>query len=108
MRNKAVALIIVWILICLLKVTGCVYVPKTDTDEDDIGDECDNCPTDANEDQSDLDQDGVGDVCDADIDGDGIANESDSDPMDATVYDQVVEETEEGGGGCSLNQTRPN
>jgi len=35
MRNKAVALIIVWILICLLKVTGCVYVPKTDTDEDD-------------------------------------------------------------------------
>ena len=37
---------------------------QLDTDEDSIGDACDNCIADENRDQLDLDQDGVGDVCD--------------------------------------------
>tara|TARA_R110001592_G_scaffold258236_4_gene522042 strand:- start:15491 stop:19831 length:4341 start_codon:yes stop_codon:yes gene_type:complete len=35
-----------------------------DTDEDGFGDNSDNCPVTANEDQADTDEDGVGDVCD--------------------------------------------
>jgi len=36
----------------------------TDTDQDDIADDSDNCPFVANPDQADTDQDGEGDVCD--------------------------------------------
>ena len=44
--------------------------PKTDNDQDRIGDgdgsgyPCDNCPDTYNPDQSDSDEDGIGDVCD--------------------------------------------
>jgi rhodanese-related sulfurtransferase len=37
--------------------------PCVDTDEDDINDDLDNCPTVSNPDQQDTDQDGVGDAC---------------------------------------------
>jgi hypothetical protein len=36
-----------------------------DSDNDSIGDQCDNCPNDFNFDQSDSDGDGIGDVCDS-------------------------------------------
>lgn len=55
-----------------------------DTDGDNIHDEDDNCPNDANADQANLDEDGEGDVCDSDRDGDGVANASDAFPDDST------------------------
>ena len=39
---------------------------STDTDQDGVGDNSDNCPTVANPDQLDTDGDGLGDVCDSD------------------------------------------
>lgn len=52
-----------------------------DSDDDLLGDSCDNCITEANPDQNDIDDDGVGDACDncpeaansgqVDSDGDG-------------------------------------
>jgi len=58
-----------------------------DPDEDAVVDRWDNCPDDANTDQTDADEDGSGDVCDAcpfdganDIDGDGHCGNVDNCP----------------------------
>ncbi len=66
-----------------------------DSDGDEVGDLCDNCPDDANEDQADLDVDGYGDVCDncpnvsnedqADNDGDLFGDVCDNCPDDANA-----------------------
>jgi hypothetical protein len=55
-----------------------------DADSDTIPDSTDNCPSDANADQSDTDSDGTGDACDStptgDSDSDGIDNALDNCP----------------------------
>jgi hypothetical protein len=38
--------------------------PQLNSDTDRLGDVCDNCPNDANPDQTDSDGDGIGDICD--------------------------------------------
>ncbi|MHC4444378.1 MAG: thrombospondin type 3 repeat-containing protein [Planctomycetota bacterium] len=43
-----------------------------DGDGDNVADDCDNCPEDANPGQEDCDGDFRGDVCDADDDNDGV------------------------------------
>jgi len=46
-----------------------------DRDNDGVLNDVDNCPFDANPDQTDLDQDGQGNVCDGDDDGDGLPDD---------------------------------
>ncbi|MBW1879724.1 MAG: thrombospondin type 3 repeat-containing protein [Deltaproteobacteria bacterium] len=64
-----------------------------DDDGDGEPDATDNCPFQANADQSDLDEDGIGDECDSDVDGDGVAD-----------IDQLAEPDE---GGCGCATTSP-
>lgn len=57
----------------------CSYLANpTDTDQDGIGNLCDNCPNASNADQSDTDSDGMGDACDIDMDNDGVINTADN------------------------------
>ena len=55
-----------------------VWAVGADSDGDGTADGDDNCPMDANADQSDIDGDNIGDVCDDDIDGDGKFNDYDN------------------------------
>ena len=54
-----------------------IWAAQPDSDGDGTADGDDNCPMDANADQSDIDGDNIGDVCDDDLDGDGKFNDDD-------------------------------
>ncbi|MCP3978439.1 MAG: hypothetical protein GY716_03775, partial [bacterium] len=62
---------------------------QADSDGDGVGDECDNCPDDPNDRQRDRDSDGIGNTCDDcpdnaenDQDGDGLCEDVDTCPLD--------------------------
>ena len=59
-----------------------VFVRNLDADGDAILEGSDNCPSQANPEQSDSDSDGLGDACDDDRDGDGFPNDVDECPDD--------------------------
>ena len=61
---------------------GFCSMSQEDSDNDTIGDVCDNCPDVGNPNQEDGDSDGIGDACDdcTDIDTDGICNDIDNCP----------------------------
>ena len=65
---------------CICAGTNC-----PDADGDGVCDDDDNCPNESNVDQRDLDLDGLGDACDDDIDGDGVPNADDCDPIDDAI-----------------------
>lgn len=55
-----------------------------DSDGDGVDDTLDNCPADFNPAQENFDEDPLGDLCDPDDDNDGVADEDDAFPLDAT------------------------
>jgi hypothetical protein len=61
----------------------------TDNDLDGIGDNSDNCVSVANTDQLDTDGDTLGNACDPDDDNDGLNDENDALPLDASEQDDT-------------------
>ena len=81
---------------------NCVGEAALDFDSDGIPDFRDNCPITANPDQADVDGDGLGDACDDvnnnDQDGDGVPDDVDCDPMDASVTSSPGQACDDGNG----------
>ncbi len=61
-----------------LNVGSFLVSESTDSDDDGINDNEDNCPGISNPNQEDNDSDGIGDVCDADDDNDGVLDTGDN------------------------------
>lgn len=55
-----------------------LITPLFDDDRDGVANESDNCPTTSNSNQQDTDNDGVGDACDNDDDNDGLSDSVES------------------------------
>lgn len=72
---------------------------QIDMDGDGTGDSCDNCTMAPNADQSDVDMDGVGDACEPDTDMDGIINDQDNCPNSANA-DQANADSDTFGDAC--------
>ncbi len=75
-----------------------------DTDNDGICDDVDNCIASINPSQEDLDMDGEGDICDDDIDGDGLVNADDCDPLDATITTSQIWYVDADGDGFGTDE----
>ncbi len=85
---------------------GVCSMDQEDTDDDGVGDVCDNCPDNENADQADADEDGLGNVCDEcdagpniDADNDGVYNACDNCPDDHNA-DQEDSDRDRVGDAC--------
>ena len=73
---------------------------QEDKDNDGVGNKCDNCPDISNPDQKDSDKDGIGDTCEIkDYDQDGIPDEKDNCPLKSNK-DQADEDKDGVGDVC--------
>jgi hypothetical protein len=88
-----------------------IHSSGIDSDLDGIGDECDNCPRNANPDQQDTNQNGIGRACDddEDRDRDGIPNNLDFCPDIPTQLNQHRDNDQDGiGNECDNCIEGPN
>jgi len=60
------------------------FTEGSDSDRDGIDDVTDNCPAISNADQLNTDGDSQGNICDDDDDGDGVLDDQDAFPLDAS------------------------
>ena len=57
----------------------------------------------SNADQSDNDGNGLGDVCDDDVDGDGVADEIDCDPLDTSIAFSIGDACDDGNPNTAMD-----
>jgi Thrombospondin type 3 repeat len=82
--------VLLGLVLLALPAVAAAHPEPGDVDGDGVGDAVDNCVNDRNGSQRNTDGDSLGDACDPDMDGDGIANESDPCPRhlgDACTFD---------------------
>ncbi|HEY8238557.1 MAG TPA: thrombospondin type 3 repeat-containing protein [Candidatus Limnocylindrales bacterium] len=82
--------------------SGAAYAYLSDADRDFVADVIDNCPDDANRDQSDVDHDRAGDACDDDDDSDGVADAADNCALVANP-DQIDLDGDAVGDACDFD-----
>jgi hypothetical protein len=94
---------------------GTLSLTATDTDQDGVGDACDNCASVPNPSQVDGDHDGVGDTCDncasspnpaqADVDNDTVGDACDNCPSTPNPT-QIDADGDAFGAACDCDDTR--
>ena len=79
-----------------------------DSDSDGRADSNDNCPNDANADQANNDGDDLGDACDGDDDNDGVLDELDCAPFDASIAVTIGDVCNDGNANTSNDRINEN
>ena len=81
---------------------ACPIDPNNDADGDGVCGDVDNCPMIANSDQADTDNDGLGNACDLDGDNDGVDDLDDNCPLIPNA-DQADFDGDGEGDACDLD-----
>ena len=66
-----------------------INVGSSDSDDDGVADDVDNCPATPNADQANFDDDDLGDACDPDDDNDGVSDGDDAFPLDPSESSDI-------------------